>query len=152
MVRDGGGEFRERQLELEVVWGLVWKFSALKLPGIYESDPSEDIDSELNNFSSQSRLLSDGTVLHSVELLAKSVHGDPCGGLNILVLGSGTIRNGLVEVGVALLDEVCHCGGGLRDPPLSCLRSWSSVCLQNKMQNFQFLLCHSFLEAAMFPL
>ena len=73
MVRDGGGEFRERQLELEVVWGLVWKFSALKLPGIYESDPSEDIDSELNNFSSQSRLLSDGTVLHSVELLAKGV-------------------------------------------------------------------------------
>jgi hypothetical protein len=27
--------------------------------------------------------------------------------------GSGTNRCGLVGVGVALLEEVCHCGGGL---------------------------------------
>jgi hypothetical protein len=33
-------------------------------------------------------------------------------------LGSGTIRRcDLVGVGVALLEEVCHCGGGLGDPP-----------------------------------
>ena len=37
-----------------------------------------------------------------------------CGGLNMLGLGSGTIRrHGLVGVGVALLVEVCHCVGGL---------------------------------------
>jgi hypothetical protein len=36
-----------------------------------------------------------------------------CGGLNMLGPGSGTIRRcGLVEVGVALLEDVCHCGGG----------------------------------------
>ena len=29
-------------------------------------------------------------------------------------IGSGTIRTcGFVEVGMALLEEVCHCGGGL---------------------------------------
>ena len=38
----------------------------------------------------------------------------PCDGLNILGPGSGTIRRcGLVRVSVALLEEVCHCGGGL---------------------------------------
>jgi hypothetical protein len=32
--------------------------------------------------------------------------------------GSGTIRKcGLVGVGVVLLEEVCHCGGGQLDPP-----------------------------------
>ena len=37
-----------------------------------------------------------------------------CSGLNMLGPGSGTIRRfGLVGVGVALLKEVCHCGGGL---------------------------------------
>jgi hypothetical protein len=37
-------------------------------------------------------------------------------GLNACPIGSGTIRRyGLVEVGVALLEEVCHCGGRLRD-------------------------------------
>ena len=37
-----------------------------------------------------------------------------CGGLNMLGPGSGTIRRcGLVGVGVALLEEVCHCGGRL---------------------------------------
>jgi hypothetical protein len=37
-----------------------------------------------------------------------------CVGLNMLGPGSGTIRRcGLVRVGVALLEEVCHCGGGL---------------------------------------
>jgi hypothetical protein len=37
-----------------------------------------------------------------------------CGGLNILGPGGGAIRRcGLVGVGVALLEEVCHFGGGL---------------------------------------
>ena len=39
-----------------------------------------------------------------------------CGRLN--TLGSGVallVKCGLVEVGVALLEEVCHCGGRLRD-------------------------------------
>ena len=37
-----------------------------------------------------------------------------CGGLNMFGPGSGTVRrHGLVGVGVALLKEVCHCGGGL---------------------------------------
>ena len=36
-----------------------------------------------------------------------------------LALGSGTIRRcGLVGVGVALLEEVHHCGGGLSNPIL----------------------------------
>jgi hypothetical protein len=36
------------------------------------------------------------------------------GGLNMLGAGSGTIRRcGLVAIGVALLEEVCHCGSGL---------------------------------------
>jgi hypothetical protein len=35
-----------------------------------------------------------------------------CGGLNMLGPGSGTVRRcGLIGVGVALLEEVCHCGG-----------------------------------------
>ena len=39
--------------------------------------------------------------------------GRTCDGLNMLGPGSGTIRRcGLVGVGVALLEEVCHCGGG----------------------------------------
>ena len=39
---------------------------------------------------------------------------EECGGLNMLGPGSGTIwRCGLVEVGVALLEEVCHRVGGL---------------------------------------
>jgi hypothetical protein len=34
--------------------------------------------------------------------------------MNVWPIGSGTGRRyGLVEVGVALLEEVCHCGGGL---------------------------------------
>jgi hypothetical protein len=37
-----------------------------------------------------------------------------CVGLNVLGLGTGTIRRyGLVGVGVALLEEMCHCGHGL---------------------------------------
>jgi hypothetical protein len=37
-----------------------------------------------------------------------------CDGLNKFSSGSGTIKNcGLVGVGVALLEEVCHCGHGL---------------------------------------
>ena len=36
-----------------------------------------------------------------------------CGGLNMLNIGSTTIRRcGLVRIGVALLEEVCHCGVG----------------------------------------
>ena len=36
------------------------------------------------------------------------------GGLNMLGPGSGTTRRfTLVGVGVALLEKVCHCGGGL---------------------------------------
>jgi hypothetical protein len=35
------------------------------------------------------------------------------GGLNMLGPGSSTVRKcGLVGVGVALLEEVCHCGYG----------------------------------------
>ena len=42
----------------------------------------------------------------------------------MLVQGSGTIKRcGLVGVGVALLEEVCHCGGGLWDLSLSCLET-----------------------------
>jgi hypothetical protein len=38
----------------------------------------------------------------------------PCGGLNTLGPWSDTIRRcGLVGVGVALLEEVCHCGHGI---------------------------------------
>ena len=40
--------------------------------------------------------------------------GVECDGLNMLCPWCGTVRNcGLVGVGVALLEEVCHCGGGL---------------------------------------
>ena len=36
-----------------------------------------------------------------------------CGGLNMLGPGNGTIRRcGLVGVGTAILEEVCHCGVG----------------------------------------
>jgi hypothetical protein len=59
-------------------------------------------------------------------------------GLNMLGPGSGTIRSyGLVGVGVALLEKVCHCRGGLL------LDVWETVspgCSQIKMQNSQFLL------------
>ena len=41
-----------------------------------------------------------------------------CSGLNILGPGSGIIKRcGLLGVGVALLEEVCHCGSGQSDPP-----------------------------------
>jgi hypothetical protein len=37
-----------------------------------------------------------------------------CGGVNIFGLGTGIIRNyDFVGIGVALLEEVCHSGGGL---------------------------------------
>ena len=40
--------------------------------------------------------------------------GNNCGGLNTLAPGRGTIgRCGLVGVGVALLEDMCHCGHGL---------------------------------------
>jgi hypothetical protein len=43
----------------------------------------------------------------------EDLHGS-CGGLNILGPGSGTTwRCCLFGVGVALLEEVCHCGHGL---------------------------------------
>ena len=45
-------------------------------------------------------------------LLAIVLLNKQYGGLNMLGPGSGTIRwCGLVGVGVALLEEVCHCGG-----------------------------------------
>jgi hypothetical protein len=41
-----------------------------------------------------------------------------CIGLNMLIPGSGTVRRcRLVVIVVALLEEVGHCGGGLRDLP-----------------------------------
>jgi hypothetical protein len=44
-----------------------------------------------------------------------------CGGLNMFGPGSDTIRRyGLVVVGVALLEEVCHCRSGFVDPSSSC--------------------------------
>jgi hypothetical protein len=47
----------------------------------------------------------------------------------MLGLGSGTVRRcGLVGVGIAFLEEVCHFGGGALRPS-----SYLSVCLQNKM-------------------
>ena len=53
-----------------------------------------------------------GTELRS-SVLAASIFTN-CGGLNMLGPGRGTIRRcGLVGVGVALLEEVCHCGHGL---------------------------------------
>jgi hypothetical protein len=37
-----------------------------------------------------------------------------CGGLNMVGPGSGTIwKCDLVRIGMALLEEVCHCGSGL---------------------------------------
>jgi hypothetical protein len=45
-----------------------------------------------------------------------------CGGLNRFGPRNGTIgRYGLVREHVALLEEVCHYGGGQWDPPPSCL-------------------------------
>ena len=51
-------------------------------------------------------------------LQAYGGQGMKCGSLNVIgshkLIGSGTIRTcGPVKVGVALLEEVCHCGGGL---------------------------------------
>jgi len=47
-----------------------------------------------------------------------------CGDLYMLGPGNGTTRRcGLVGVGVALLEEVCHCGDGLLRPSPSCLRT-----------------------------
>jgi hypothetical protein len=58
--------------------------------------------------------------------------------------GSGTIREcRLVGVGVALLEEVCHCGGGLYQSP--------SCCLLNKMWNSELLQHHPCLDTATLP-
>ena len=43
---------------------------------------------------------------------------DDCGSMNVIgchyLIGRGTTRRcGFTEMGVALLEEVCHCGGGL---------------------------------------
>lgn len=63
-----------------------------------------------------------------------------CGSLNVWPMGSGIItRCGLVEVGVALLKELCssstHCG---REPfPDSALVAWLI-----KVQNSQLILQH----------
>ena len=53
-----------------------------------------------------------------------------CRDLNMPGPGSATIRKcGLVGVGIALLEEVCHCGGGLSDPSPSCLEDSPLVVL-----------------------
>ena len=45
--------------------------------------------------------------------LNKPIGGVECGSLNMLGPGSGTIRRcHLLGVGVAFLEEVCHCWGG----------------------------------------
>ena len=45
--------------------------------------------------------------------LNKPMGARECGGLDVLGPGSDTIRRcGLVGVSVALLEEVCHYGGG----------------------------------------
>jgi hypothetical protein len=47
-----------------------------------------------------------------------------CDGLYMLSLERGTIRRyGPVDVGVALLEEVCHCGCRLYDPHPNCLEA-----------------------------
>jgi hypothetical protein len=66
--------------------------------------------------------------------------------------GSGTIRRrGLAKVGMALLEEVCHCGWWALRPSSKPRGCQSSVYLQNKMENSHVLLCHSCLDAAMLP-
>jgi hypothetical protein len=48
------------------------------------------------------------------KILLSSIYKETCGDLNMLGPGNGIIRRcGLVDEGVALLEEVCHCGGGL---------------------------------------
>ena len=57
--------------------------------------------------------------------------------------GNGTIRRCvLVEIGVALLKEVCHCGGEVWDSPPSSWRQSFLGCPPIKMQNSQLLLQH----------
>ena len=62
----------------------------------------------------------DCNVCGSMEPYSSAAHSW-CGGFNTFGLGSRTIRSGcgLLGGGVALLKEVCHCGGGLGDPPPS---------------------------------
>jgi hypothetical protein len=49
----------------------------------------------------------------SICLSLLGVYASGHGGLNMFGPGSGAIRRcDLVEVGVSLLQEVCHCGGG----------------------------------------
>jgi hypothetical protein len=56
-----------------------------------------------------------------------------CGGLNILGPGSGTIRRCHIDgVGVALLEEVCHCGCGLDEFSPSCLRMLVFSCVPSE--------------------
>ena len=61
-------------------------------------------------------ILSNSKSYPSSPVLQQKYSG-PCGRLNVTALinsVSGTIRRcGFVEVGVALLEEVRHCGGGL---------------------------------------
>ena len=76
--------------------------------------------------------------------------------LNMLDPGSGTIRKyGLFGVGVVLLEEVCHCGGRLWDPPSSCLENNLLVAFRTRCRTLSSsstisawtLPC----ESAMFP-
>ena len=67
------------------------------------------------------------TISHNLPTLWFTIFLPPCGGLNMLGQGSSSIRRcGLVRGDVALLEEVYHCRCGLWDPPLSCLRTFSS--------------------------
>jgi hypothetical protein len=60
--------------------------------------------------------------------------------------GSGTIRR-CELVGVTFLEEVCHCGGRLGDPPPTFLET--VICLWNKMLNSQLLQHLDCLDTAM---
>ena len=70
--------------------------------------------------------------------------------LNFWPIGNGTISGcGLVGAGVVLLEEVCHCGGGLCGPLPSCLED-SSFLLAFGTQ-CRPLQHHAYLDAAMLP-
>ena len=71
-------------------------------------------------FQSSTELISNvghGCTL-SLTLLRAAAEYGLCGSLSVIDLqhlrGSGTLRRcGFVGIGKALLEEVCHCGGGL---------------------------------------
>ncbi|ERE82677.1 putative double-stranded RNA-binding protein Staufen isoform 3 [Cricetulus griseus] len=61
-------------------------------------------------------------------------HGLMC--LNAWPIQSGTIRSGtIVEVGVALFEEVCHCGASLHDK-MANPKEKTPMCLVNELARF----------------